>query len=103
MVFGYNNIWLLFPLNETQHIGIVSPEVGVLELMSLYFRITLQDALLEVLDLVEAVHVQLTDERGPFVVFEPFGDNLSREAFVVQDWGYQMLVVSVARWVWCLG
>lgn len=66
----------------------VSPEVRVLELMSLYFRIALQDALLEVLNFVEAIHVQLADERGPFVVFEPFGDNLSCEAFVIQDWGY---------------
>lgn len=61
----------------------------MLELMSLYFRITLQDALLEILNLVEPVHVQLTDERGPLVMFEPFGDNLSREAFVVQDWAFE--------------
>ena len=85
MVFGDDGVWLLFPLDETQHIGMVSPEVGVLELMSLYFRITLQDTLLEMLNLVETVHVQLTDERGPFVVFEPFGDDLPRKAFVFQD------------------
>jgi len=85
MVFGDDSVWLLFPLDKTQHIGMVSPEVGVLELMSLYFRITLQDALLEMLNLVETIHVQLTDERGPFVVFKPFGDDLPRKAFVFQD------------------
>ena len=85
MVFGDYGVWLLFPLDKTQHIGVVSPEVGMLELMSFYFRFTLQDTLLKMLNLVEAVHVQLTDERGPFVVFEPFGDNLSRKAFVIQD------------------
>jgi hypothetical protein len=85
VVFGDDRVWLLFPLDQTQHIRVVSPEVGVLELMGLYFRITLQDALLEMLNLVETVHVQLTDERGPLVVFEPFGDNLSCEAFVIQD------------------
>ena len=85
MIFWDDGVWLLFPLDQTKQIGMVSPEVRVLELMSLYFRITLQDALLEVLNLVETVHVQLTDERGPFVVFEPFGDDLSCETFVVQD------------------
>lgn len=85
MVFGNDSVWLLFPLDQTQHIWIVPPKVGMLELMCLYFGITLQGALLEVLNLVETVHVQLTDERGPFVMFEPFGDDLSREAFVIQD------------------
>ena len=84
MVFGDDHVWLLFPLDKAQHIGMISPEVRVLELMSLYFRITLQDTLLEMLNLVETVHVELTDEGRPFVVFEPFGDNLPREAFVVQ-------------------
>jgi len=88
MVFGDDHVWLLFPLDKAQHIGMVSPEVGVLELMSLYFRITLQDTLLEMLNLVETVHVELTDERGPFVMFEPFGDNLPRKAFVIQHCGY---------------
>ena len=85
MVFRDDDIRLLLPLDETQHVRVVSPEIGVLKLMSLYFRIALQDTLLEVLNLVETVHIQLSDERGPFVVFEPFSDNLSREAFVVQD------------------
>lgn len=85
MVFRDDSVRLLFPLDKTQHIGVVSPEVRVLELVSFYFRITLQDTLLEMLDLVETVHVQLADERGPFVVFEPFCDNLPREAFVIQD------------------
>lgn len=62
MVFRDNDVRLLFPLDKTQHIRIVSPEVWMLELMSLYFRITLQDALLEMLNLVETVHVQLADE-----------------------------------------
>ena len=85
MVFRDDRVWLLFPLDKTQQIGVVSPEVRVLELVSLYFRITLQGALLEMLNLVETVHVQLADERGPLVVFEPFGDDLPREAFVIQD------------------
>ena len=84
MIFGDDGVWLLFPLDKTQHIGMVSTEVRVLELVCFYFRITLQDTLLEMLDLVESVHVQLADERGPFVVFEPFGDNFSRKAFVIQ-------------------
>lgn len=94
MVFGDNRVWLLFPLDQTQHVWMISPKVGVLELVSLYFRITLQGALLEMLNLVETVHVQLADERGPFVVFEPFGDDFSCEAFVIQDWtcGYRWLV-----------
>ena len=103
MIFGDDGVWLLFPLDKTQHIGMVSTEVRVLELVCFYFRITLQDTLLEMLDLVESVHVQLADERGPFVVFEPFGDNLSREAFVVQDLGSHVSVVSGADRVWCLG
>ena len=85
MVFGNDSVRLLFPLDQTQHVWIVPPEVGMLELMSFYFGFTLQGALLEMLNLVETVHVQLTDERSPFVVFEPFGDDLSRETFVIQD------------------
>ena len=92
MVFRDDGIWLLFPLDKTQHIRIVSPEVWVLELVGLYFRIALQDALLEMLNLVETVHVQLADERGPFVVFEPFGNDLSRKAFVIQDWRDESVV-----------
>jgi len=85
MVFGDDDgVWLLFPLDKAQHIGMISPEVRVLELMSLYFRIALQNTLLEMLNLVETVHVQLTDERGPLVMFEPFGDNLPRKAFVIK-------------------
>ena len=86
MVFWNDSVWLLFPLDEAQHIRMVSPEVWVLKLMSFYFRITLQDALLEMLNLVETVHVQLTDERSPLVVLEPFCNDLSREAFVIQHW-----------------
>ena len=97
MVFGDDGVWLLFPLDQTQHIRMVSPKVGVLKLMSLYLRFTLQDTLLEMLNLVEAVHVQLTDERGPLVVFEPFGDNLSCEAFVIQDWACGMSLISGAN------
>ena len=85
MVFGNDGVRLLFPLDKTQHIRVVSPEVWVFELMSFYFRITLQDALLEMLNLVETVHVQLTNERSPFVMFEPFSDDLSRKTFVIQD------------------
>lgn len=85
MIFRNNSVWLLSPLDQTQHIWMVPPEVGMLKLMGLYFRITLQGPLLEMLDLVETVHVQLTDKRGPLVVFEPFGDDLSREAFVIQN------------------
>lgn len=85
MVFRNDGVWLLFPLDKTQHIRVISPEVGMFELVGFYFGITLQDALLEMLNLVETVHVQLTDERRPFVVFEPFGDDLSCEAFVIQD------------------
>lgn len=96
MVLGDDCVWLLFPLDKTQHIRMTPPEVGVLKLMSLYFRITLQDALLEVLNLVETVHVQLTDERGPLVVFEPFSDDLSREAFVIQDLRIRVSVISGA-------
>ena len=85
MVFRDDSVWLLFPLDKAQHIRMVPPKVWMFELVSLYLGITLQDTLLEVLNLVETVHVQLADERSPFVVFEPFGDNLSGKAFVIQD------------------
>jgi len=85
MVFRNDIVRLLFTLDKTQQIRVVSSEVWMLELMSLYFGITLQGALLKMLNLVETIHVQLADERGPFVVLEPFGDDLSSEAFVIQD------------------
>lgn len=97
VIFGDDRVWLLFPLDQTQHIRMVSPKVGVLELVSFYFRITLQDALLEMLNLVETVHVQLTDKRGPLVVFEPLGDDLSCEAFVIQDWSCKVSLISGAK------
>ena len=83
MVFRDDGIWLLFPLDKTQHIRIVSPEVWVLELVGLYFRIALQDALLEMLNLVETVHIQLPDETGELLKGQ--GDVESRKPMRMQS------------------
>jgi hypothetical protein len=44
-----------------------------------------EDALLELRDLAEAVHVQLPDERVEVVVLEPAPEHLAREPLVVDD------------------
>lgn len=47
--------------------------------------IAFQDSGLEMGNLVEAVHVQLPDERVEFVVFEPFSKMFSSQTFLVKN------------------
>ena len=78
---------LLLALDEAQEVGLSAMEVGVLEVPYLGVGVALEDALLEVGDLVEAVHVELADEGGELLVLEPASEDLAGEALVVEHWG----------------
>lgn len=49
-------------------------------------RIALEYALLEMRYFVEPVHVELPDERGELLVFEPSAKNFSCEPFMIEDY-----------------
>jgi hypothetical protein len=54
------------------------PEFGV--------RVGTEDALLEMGDLVKAVHVELADKGAKVLVLEPTPEDLTRESLLVEDW-----------------
>lgn len=53
---------LAFPLYETQQVRLSAQKVRMFKVPKFVFRVGTEDALLEVGDLVEAVHVELADE-----------------------------------------
>lgn len=57
-------------------------------------RSRLEHALLEVRDLVEAVHVELAHEGGEVLMLKPAPEDLAREALVVEDCEGTGIVVS---------
>lgn len=60
-----------FSSDTLEEIQSASSKVGFLELPHLVLCPVLESALLHLLHLVETVHVELSDERGEFVVLEP--------------------------------
>ena len=60
-------------------------EMRVLKVPRLSIRLALQDTLLEMGDLVEAVHIQLSDERRELLVFEPSAQDLACESLMVEN------------------
>ena len=74
---------LLFALYEAEQIGLPAVEMGVFKVPWLGVAVAFQDALLEVGDLVEAIHVELPDKGGKLLMFEPATEHLACKALVV--------------------
>lgn len=74
---------LLLALYEAKQIGLAAMKVGVLKVPRFGVRIALEYALLEMGYFVETIHVELPDERGELLVFEPAAKDFPREPFMV--------------------
>ena len=77
---------LLFALDEAEQIGLPAVEMGVFKVPWLGVAVAFQDALLEVGDLVEAIHVELPDERRKLLMLEPATEDFSSKAFMVKNY-----------------
>lgn len=75
----------LFPLYQTQHVGLTAQKVRVFKVPEFRVRVGAEDALLEVGNLMETVHVELADEGAKPVVFEPAPEDFTRETLLVKD------------------
>ena len=56
------------------------------ELYSLGIVVGAEKALLEGRYLAEAVEIELPDEGGELLVFEPLAQNLAGESLMIEDW-----------------
>jgi hypothetical protein len=74
-----------FALDKTEEIWLVSTKTLVVEVPVVGIGFAFQDALLKMRDFMESIHVQLPNERGEVLVFEPVGKNLAGELFLVID------------------
>ena len=75
----------LLALDAGEPLGVVSVEVGIGKLPEFAFLrgVVLEGTLLEVRDLVEAIHVELADKGGEAVVLEEAGKHFISETDVV--------------------
>ena len=87
---------LLLSLYETQQVGLSAQKVRVLKVPKLGVRIGAEHALLEMRDLVKAVHVELADKGAKVFVLEPASEDFACEALLVEDWNAG---ARVARYV----
>jgi hypothetical protein len=58
-------------------------KMGVLEIPKLDVGIAPEHTLSEMRDLVEAVHVELSDEGGKVLMLEPLAKNFARKSFMI--------------------
>ena len=60
-------------------------EVGMFEMPRFSITVAPENALLQMWDLVEAIHVELTNKGLEVLVFEPPPEDLPCETFVIED------------------
>lgn len=78
--------WRLpFPLYETQQVRLTMQKMWVFKVPEFGVRVGTEDALLEMGDLVKAVHVELADKGAKVLVLEPTSEDFARESFLVED------------------
>ena len=77
---------LLFPLYETQQVWLTTQKVCMFKVPEFGVRVSTEDTLLEMGDLVKAVHVELADKGAKVLVFEPTPEDFTRESLLVEDW-----------------
>ena len=71
--------------DETEKIGLPTVKIWVLEVPKLGLGIALQDTLLEVRYLVEAVHVKLANKRREISMLEKSWEDIVCKAFMLKD------------------
>ena len=61
-------------------------EVGMFEMPRFSITVAPENALLQMWDLVEAIHVELPDERRKLLMLEPATEDFSSKAFMVKNY-----------------
>ena len=77
---------LLLPLDQTEEVWLTAAEVRMLEVPRLRVRLAHKYTLLQMGNLVEAIHVELPDKGSELLVLEPPPKYLSGEAFMVEHY-----------------
>lgn len=85
-VVGLTMGGLLLALNEAEEVWLAAVEVGVFKVPWFGIGIALENALLQMRNFVEAVHVQLAHKRRELLVLEPATKDLAGKLFMVEDW-----------------
>ena len=75
---------LFLSLDKTEHVRLSAYKIRVFEVPKLRLVLGAEDALLEMWNLVESVHVQLADKRTEVLMFEPATQYLVSESLLVE-------------------
>lgn len=77
---------LFLALDEAQKIGLTAVEMRVFEMPWFGVTIASENSLLKMRDLVETIHVKLSNEGSELLMLEPATENLSSETFMIEDY-----------------
>lgn len=77
---------LFLALDEAQKIWLSAMEVRMLEVPGFCIAVTSEDSLLQMRNLVEAIHIQLTHEGRKLLMLEPTAEDFSRKAFMIENY-----------------
>ena len=75
---------LALSLYEIKEVWFTASEMGMGKVPNFNVGFAFQNALLQLRNFMESVHVELTDKRVEILVLEPPTENLARELFMIR-------------------